>query len=255
VVNEINGILSGFSPIGLEEIGKVAFMDRMDTKFVFPASRLPEILNELSPGYRVLEVNSIRASRYETVYYDTPDFFHFQQHHSGHLMRYKVRTRCYLETKDSFVEIKFKTNHGRTIKHRIAVQDCREEITGKVRSFVGTKTNNEGSLLEPKMHIRFSRITLIDRGKTERVTLDFGLAYSNETQNHSFDPLIIAEVKQGCRSFSPFIRLMRKKKIRRFTISKYCLGVMSLYSHVKHNRFKPKLRYLNLMTHAANGNN
>lgn len=254
-MSEINKILSGFSSISLEEIGKVAFMDRMDTKFVFPAARLPEILNELSQGYQVLEVNSARATRYETVYYDTPDFFHFHQHHSGHLRRYKVRTRCYLETQDSFVEIKFKTNHGRTVKHRIPVQDCHEEITGKVRSFVGTKTDNAGSMLEPKLRIRFSRITLIDLGKTERVTLDFGLAYSNETQNHSFDLLIIAEVKQGCRTCSPFIRLMRRKKIRRFTISKYCLGVMSLYSHVKHNRFKPKLRYLNLLTHAANGNN
>lgn len=253
-MKDIKEILSGFSPITLEEIGNAALMDRMDTKFVFPALHLPGILHDMGPEYRVLEVNGVRTPRYETIYYDTPEFFHFQQHHTGHLVRYKVRMRRYLESDDAFMEIKFKNNHGRTIKKRIPVECSREEITAKVRAFVESRTHNEGIALEPKLQVCFSRITLIDQSETERITMDFGLEYSNDKNKHSFEPLIIAEVKQGCRSHSHFVRLMRDRQIRRFTISKYCLGVISLYSHLKHNRFKPKLRQLNKLTYASNGN-
>lgn len=250
----INGILSGFVPVSLADIGRVRLMDRKDTKFVFTEEMLPEILENLKSAYSVLEVNNIRAPRYQTDYYDTPEFYHFQQHHTKHLNRYKVRTRKYLESNDSFFEIKLRNNHGRTIKERISIADDEAGINELTRSFIHRKSPVNHSELEHKLRVRFHRITLVNKHQIERVTVDFGLHYSNDTTEHSYERLIIAEVKQEKTSRSPFILLMRTNKIRRFSISKYCLGIMTLYGHVKHNLLKPKLRYLKRLTYATNGN-
>jgi len=251
---EIHQILSGFIPISLDEIGTAKLMDRRDTKFVFPVSRLTEILGNLQSDYRVLEINQVRTPRYETVYYDTSDFFHFRQHHSKHLNRFKVRTRKYLETNCSFFEIKFKNNHGRTVKDRLEIDSPEDGLDERISAFIQHETNMDPGRLEQKLVVNYTRITLINKSQTERVTVDFGLHYSHDNKHHSYDPIVIAEVKRSSRSRSPFIRLMRDKKIREFSISKYCLGIMTLYDHVTHNRFKPKLRYLNKMIHASVGN-
>jgi hypothetical protein len=247
-------VLTKFRPITLEEIGKVKLMDRRDTKFVFPAVRLPEILEELTSLYRILEVKGERTPRYETVYYDTSEFFNYYQHHSKHLNRFKVRTRKYLDTDDSFFEIKFKNNHGRTIKERIKMDDASGGIDDRVRTFIHRMSTLDASLLEPKIKVQYGRITLVNPEETERVTIDCNLQYSNETCQRSYEEVIIAEVKQDHRTCSAFIRLMRKKKIREFSISKYCLGIVSLYGHVKHNRFKTKLRYINKFVYGSHGN-
>ncbi len=247
-------ILKGFQPITLEEIGKVKLMDRRDTKFLFPAIRLPEILEELTTLYRVLEVRESRAPRYETVYYDTPELFSYYQHHSKHLNRYKVRTRKYLDTDDSFFEIKFKNNHGRTIKERIKIDDALNGIDEQVAAFILKKSTLDASLLEPKLRIQYCRITLVNPEETERVTIDCNLQYSNGTHQKSYQEVIIAEVKQDHHSCSSFERLMRKKKIREFSISKYCLGIVSLYGHVRHNHFKPKIKQLNKLVYDSHGN-
>lgn len=243
-------ILTGFTPISLEEMGRVKLMDRKDTKFVFMEDMLPLILQELQTEYSVLEINHKRAPRYQTDYYDTPEFYHFQQHHNKHLNRYKVRTRTYLDSNDSYFEIKFKNNHGRTIKERISIANGESGINERSRAFLHRKTLIEDSLLEHKLRVNYNRITLVHKQKAERVTIDFGLCYSNATDRRSYDRLIIAEVKQENKSRSPFSSLMRRNRIRRFSISKYCLGIITLYGHVRHNLLKPKLRYLNRLIHA-----
>ena len=52
----------------------------------------------------------------------------FHNHHNGKLNRYKIRFRDYINTKNSFLEVKFKTNKGETIKSR-------QEIMYKSREF------------------------------------------------------------------------------------------------------------------------
>jgi hypothetical protein len=244
-------ILSAFTPVSLEEMGRVRLMNRRDTKFVFTEEMLPAILQDLLSEYSVLEVNNTRALRYQTDYYDTPEFFHFQQHHNKHLNRYKVRTRRYLESNDSFFEIKFKNNHGRTIKERISLGDGEDGINERVRAFLRRKSLLNGSLLEHKLRVNYHRVTLVSKHQAERVTIDFDLSYSNGACQQSYERLIIAEVKQENKSRSPFTALMRKKRIRCFSISKYCLGIITLYSHVRHNLLKPKLRYLNKLSYAT----
>ena len=250
-MTEAPQILNDFAPVSLEEMGRVRLMDRKDTKFVFTDDKLPAILRDLLPAYSVLEINQARSSRYQTDYYDTPEFYHFQQHHNKHLNRYKVRTRRYLESNDAFFEIKFKNNHGRTIKERISMGDGEDGINERTREFLHRKTILEDTFLEHKLRVNYHRITLVNKHQAERVTIDFGLSYSNGSRQQSYERLIIAEVKQENKSRSPFTALMRRNKIRPFSISKYCLGIITLYDNVKHNLLKPKLRHLKRLTYAA----
>lgn len=250
-MTEAPEILNGFASVSLAEMARVRLMDRKDTKFVFTEELLPAILQDLLSEYSVLEVNNTRAPRYQTDYYDTPEFFHFQQHHNKHLNRNKVRTRRYLESNDSFFEIKFKNNHGRTIKERISLGEGEDGINDRTREFLHSKSILDDSLLEHKLRVNYHRITLVSKRQAERVTIDFGLSYSNGACQQSYERLIIAEVKQENKSRSPFTSLMRKNKIRRFSISKYCLGIITLYGHVRHNLLKPKLRYLNKLSYAT----
>ena len=56
-MKEISKITASFSPIKLAEMDNVKLMSRSDTKFAFKISKLPELLNQMIPFYRVLEIN------------------------------------------------------------------------------------------------------------------------------------------------------------------------------------------------------
>ena len=80
MISEFKSILDSFNSIRLEEMDNVRLMDRIDTKYLLPANRIPDLLKMMQPGYRVLEINKFRISSYTTIYLDTPDFTFFRQH-------------------------------------------------------------------------------------------------------------------------------------------------------------------------------
>ena len=112
--------LERFRSIGLDEMDGIRLMNRVDTKFVTTDAMLEEILLRAESEYRVLEIDGIRMSAYDTLYYDTADLEMYMAHHNRRLRRYKVRTRTYLNSGESFLEIKRKNNRGRTKKKRYA---------------------------------------------------------------------------------------------------------------------------------------
>ena len=113
--------LERFRSIGLDEMDGIRLMNRVDTKFVTTDAMLEEILLRAESEYRVLEIDGIRMSAYDTLYYDTADLEMYMAHHNRRLRRYKVRTRTYLNSGESFLEIKRKNNRGRTKKKRIRI--------------------------------------------------------------------------------------------------------------------------------------
>ena len=98
----MQSILLKFESIDLDEItsgnSAVALMKRCDTKFVFPREVLPQILEELSSSYRVLEINDKRNFAYKNIYFDTPTSLFYLQHHNKKLNRHKVRFRTYVDS-------------------------------------------------------------------------------------------------------------------------------------------------------------
>lgn len=244
-MDAVLSVLSRFEPISLEQMDNVKLMDRTDTKFTFRIEQLPVFLEQLSGDYRVLEVANSRISRYETLYFDTEDFQLYLKHQNGKSNRYKIRFRRYVESGLNFFEIKFKNNRGRTVKDRIRRSGIEYKLDGEVQHLLNEKTPLDPGSLTPKLWVNYSRITLVNKSSRERLTVDINLNFRNDAANKHFNNLVIAEVKQEKSSPSPFIRIMRQNHVRQGSISKYCLGVISLYEQIKKNNFKPRLLTLN----------
>ena len=232
-----------------------ALMNRTDTKYVFPESQLPFFLEQLKDDYQVLDVNGVRLSRYESLYFDTENFDLFRTHHRGKTNRHKVRFRKYADSDLNFFEIKFKTNKGRTVKNRIKQEQIEDKIQNKAEEFLHKKTPLQSSELRAQFWANYSRITLVNKTLPERVTLDLNLHYKKNDALYRFDDLVIAEVKQENLTSSTFWRLMKKHHVRQGSISKYCLGVIRLNNSIKHNNFKINLRNINKILYGTSSGN
>lgn len=241
----LDEILQKFDPITLGEMNYVKLLNRVDTKYIFHARYLNKILELLQKDYDVLIVDGKRTSRYDTTYWDTPDYQMYTEHHNGKSNRYKIRFRTYLDSNLKFFEIKFKTNTGRTIKKRVKVDMSCKSITSDAQKLLEKETSYKPSSLIRAMQVDYDRITLVNKNRTERLTIDVALNFSHENSHMEFPNLVIAEVKQERSCESPFISIMKEKRVKDSSLSKYCLGMASIVENIKTNNFKPKVRYVN----------
>ncbi len=237
-------LLSIFNTITLAEMEGVKLMDRTDTKYTFSVNDLLRILPLVKDKYKILEVENARINRYETLYYDTPLLTLYHQHQAGKRNRYKIRHRTYIESKIGFLEVKFKNNKGRTFKTRIKEDNVCYSFSATHNEFLQRKTPYTAASLTPMVWVNYSRITLVNTTSAERLTIDLNLQFKNETTTQLHPKLVIAEVKQDGKAYSPFIALMKELHLREGSISKYCLAIARIYPTVKHNNFKPKLHNL-----------
>ncbi|MCH8903953.1 MAG: polyphosphate polymerase domain-containing protein [Bacteroidetes bacterium] len=241
--------IEAFDPISLKGMDKVKLMDRRDTKFIFTGSQFSTVLEKLRSNYSILEIKENKIQSYESIYFDTAGFKFYMDHHNGKLNRHKVRFRKYVESELHFLEVKFKSNKGRTRKRRseISAEEFDMAELSKVHDkFIGKRLGYKPDQLKPSLKVAFSRLTLVHKYLNERVTLDFNLVHSKDEKEKKWDRLVIAEVKQDvlARS-SDFISVMNEQRIFEISFSKYCCGINSIYPEVKFNRFKPRLMQLN----------
>jgi hypothetical protein len=223
----------------------VELMNRTDTKFVVSTEQLLSILQEVKQTYRILEIDGVRFSRYETLYYDTDDFLFYKRHHNGKRNRWKIRKRSYVESSVSFLELKFKTNRGRTQKQRTAIPDVSLALNTDEESFIGLKSGLDLNLI-PQLKNGFTRITLVEPSLPERITIDLELSFEWNEILKVLKQIVIVEVKQENRNrLSPFVQALKKRHVREISLSKYCIGVAMLVPFVKRNNFKEKLIKLN----------
>ena len=242
-------LLRRFEPITLSEMSAVALQDRTDTKFVMREGQLYNALATLTQEYRVLDIRGVRLNHYQTLYFDTADFALFQQHHIGRRERFKVRTRSYVDSHLSFLEVKHKVRQNRTVKNRIATPNLLTQVTPEADAFLNDYLPFDPEVLEPKLWNEYTRITLVSRRDCERLTLDLRLRFTGyedsfaASRSLDLPGLAIAEVKQdGLNRGSAFVSRMRELGVRPTGFSKYCAGVAMLFDEVKHNNFKPKMR-------------
>jgi hypothetical protein len=236
-------IIGQFNPVSLLQTESVRLLNRVDTKYLFPFSKLQNILQDLLEGYFVLEINGVRQCQYNTVYFDTPDLLMYRTHHNGKQNRYKIRARRYVESDTHFFEIKFKNNKARTIKERTKCTDI-EEIGLKSAQFLETKTPFLAQNLIPSLHVNYTRITLVSKSYSERLTLDLNLSFEQNGSKHAYPGVVIAELKQDKSAHSLAMEVLRKHRIENLSVSKYCLGIFHLYPNAKRNRFKMKFQQI-----------
>lgn len=237
-------------PIGLDEMKAVRLMNRVDRKYMAPAAELERLLCMVGGAYYAQHTGGSPLAPYRTLYFDTDDLRMYTQHHNRKLGRQKLRVRTYRSTATTFFEIKNKDNKGKTRKVRIAVPP--EEFdrvleVDEVRRFVEGSTPWQASALHACLENRFERITLVDRGMTERVTIDRGLAFLNRATGLGAEArgLMVIEVKHEAGAPpSEVERALHALHIRPRRMSKYCVGTAMTDPSAKSNRFKQKLMYI-----------
>ena len=259
-MTSIERILATFDPISLSEMEGVKLMNRIDTKYAVPLSALPAILEAAQDGYYAQEINGSRIATYDTMYYDTDSLDMYIRHHDRQLVRQKIRVRQYVESDLTFLEIKRKNNKGRTKKKRISVPGF--GITGdtfgdskrerwSVEDFIAAKSRYPWSELSPHLSTRFHRITLVNKAKTERLTIDMDLVWENIVSGESktFPELVIIELKRDGNVPSQMTQIMLSQRLKPLKISKYCIGTALTTPGLKKNRFKKKIRLIEKMLH------
>ena len=245
----VDQILQTFAPITLDQMSSVKLMNRTDTKFVTHLPMLLQLLQKAQDDYFIQVINGERNMLYDTTYFDTSDFAMYRQHQNGHVNRQKIRFRSYVSSHLQFMEVKTKNNHGRTKKKRIEVSDMDLSDQEK-RDFLAQHLRFDVDALLPHMHNYFHRITLVNKKKTERLTIDTQLEFNNliSRQTKYMGDLVIIELKRDGLVFSPILQMLRELHIHPHGFSKYCMGAALTNAALPLHEFKDKLRDVEKIT-------
>ena len=239
-------LINTFAPISLEQMSGVKLMNRTDTKFVTTTDRLRLLLQMACNDYYVQEIDGGRNMEYDTTYFDTTAFDMYNQHQWNHTNRQKIRFRTYCVSGLQFMEVKTKNNHGRTKKKRMEVTDMNLAEQAK-SDFLGKHLRYDVDTLQPALNNHFSRITLVNKAKTERLTIDSALQFHNIVSGVDKDmgDLVIIELKRDGQVYSPVLEMLRQLRIHPHGFSKYCMGSALTNPDLRVNRFKRKLIEIN----------
>ena len=252
----MEGIIKSFQPISLDEMSGIKLMNRTDTKFVTTVDRLKLLLMLAKDDYRIQENEGIRNANYYTAYFDTPDNNMYIVHQNGHAGRQKLRIRSYVDSGLNFLEVKTKNNHGRTKKKRVDMvgfdplnpdHDIRfqrqDDQFRAYDAFLHKHLRYDPTILSEHMENHFHRITLVNKAKTERLTIDTDLCFHNLVTGRDVDltGLAIIELKRDGLQPSPVLGMLRELRIKPSGFSKYCMGSALTNPSLKRNNFKERL--------------
>lgn len=240
-----------FAPISLDEMEAVKLMNRTDTKYLTDMQTLLAVLSDAAEqGYRALLADGLTVIPYDSLYFDTDGLKMFTDHRNRKLVRQKVRTRCYLTSGLSFLEIKRKNNHGRTKKKRIGIprmdfEDFRSNA--EAAAYLASHSAFTADKLRPELHTCFHRITLVNPEKTERLTIDMQLHFHNvrSGMDATLGDAVIIELKQDGHAESRMKPILLRHRVKPFRISKYCIAVSLTDPAARIGRFKLKLKKIN----------
>lgn len=219
--------LSGFQQIDFLSLRpQLLYSGRRDTKYIMHYHDWVDVVNRLEDYYCIIIHYGKLSQNYSTVYYDTPDLRFYLAHHNRHGNRIKMRTRTYSDG-NSFFEVKQKTNKGLTFKERY-----------------DEPTNHVDGLL-PQLKVIYDRVTMYDKSFEEKLTFDFNLTFRSDASEVGFDSIVVAESKKMKNTYSAFVDELKNKKIASNSVSKYCIGMASLFPYIKKNNFKTLLQKIN----------
>lgn len=241
-------LVGAFEPIDLDRMDSIRLMNRIDTKYVTTSFVLDAILRKsLACGYMMFVSEGVRVQAYDSIYFDTPDLRMFMDHRNSRLVRQKVRTRIYSDSDLCFLEVKSKNNHSRTKKKRISIPP--EKFTdfrgdNKCSDFLTRITDYHAENLSPSVETSFSRITLVDKDLSERITIDSDICFRNMRNGSTsgLDEAVIIELKRDGRKRSTMQDVLLSLRVKPMRISKYCMGVVLTDPQCRPGRFLEKIR-------------
>lgn len=255
--------------ISLEElIASSALLSRLDRKYLVNARDLPALSEAVLPSARVLEIDGLTWFGYRSVYYDTDALRCYTDAGRGRRRRFKVRTRQYEHTGDSWLEVKTRGPRGSTIKDRLPRAGASADLaptesdwlahTLQARRIPAPPVRSEWGAgeLRPTLTTSYLRRTLqVSPGADQppsRVTFDVGLDCElpddapGGAVSAGFERFVIVETK-GTTHPSSVDRLLWSMGHRPISISKYGVGIATLRTD------QPPLKWHHLLAHQLAG--
>jgi hypothetical protein len=197
---------------------------------------MDQFLNETSTRFSALEVDGARAFTYQTTYFDTPDLLLYRDHAQRRRRRIKVRTRHYVESQRSRLEVKAKLGNGQTQK---ALFEGHAELGLLEISLVdqaitelnpSSRYSQIASRLTQAAVTTFQRSTIINQDAVERMTFDSSLILDANGKQVQLSPeLVLVEIKSPHR-ISDTVRELRILGIHPTSFSKYCAGIEATHN-------------------------
>lgn len=240
--------LGGLDTVELAELLDVAeLLTRRDRKYVLsggdPAG-VAHLVGLLSPAPRVLEISGRRAFRYASTYFDTAELDCYRAASRGRPLRFKVRTREYLDSGACSLEVKRRDRQGRTVKERLPYDpDDAGVLTADGRAFIGQFDEIAPfvALLRPALTTCYNRSTLL-LPCGSRLTVDLDLTFVTPDgciRTAGCDALV--ETKSAGRATTMDHALWSAGE-RPVSVSKYCAGLALAHPHLPANRWNRVLR-------------
>lgn len=172
--------LAGLTPVDLATVVEVApLARRTDRKYLVPAHDAALLVDRLSASHHVLEIAGRRSTTYRSTYLDTDDLRLCRDHLQGRRLRWKTRSRLYVEDRLCRFEVKVRGARGETIKHALDLDASGYGRFGHTeRAFLLDVLGSEHPALvhlRPVLEVAYSRATLVDLHGGTRLTIDHGV--------------------------------------------------------------------------------
>jgi hypothetical protein len=233
------------APLSLQEVLLVADLQtRTDRKYLVEPEVFAHLIGEVDAGLGVLEIDGVRAFRYESVYFDTPALDSYLGAAHGRRRRFKVRTRSYLDSGDCMLEVKTRGGRGETVKTRMPYDlDRRSFLDAAALEFVRTHAAlPAGASLAPVMTTAYARSTFVDLSTGSRLTCDAGLECSSPAgATVSLPDHLLVETKSSGGPTAAD-RFLWRAGVRPVAVSKFCVGMAVLDPTLPANKWNRILR-------------
>lgn len=232
-----------------ELVERAALLTRVDRKYVVPTDRAARLVADLPPEVRVLEIGGVRLARYESVYFDTPELVSYLTTAHRRRRRFKIRTRTYLDTGDTYLEVKTRGVRGLTVKER---RPCPASARSRLAAADGEYAARvlvdaavppvDTARLAPTLEVTYRRATLLlpgPGGASARATIDLDLRWAvpgSASDGIDVPDLAVVETKSAGHP-GELDRLLWARGYRPVSVSKYGTGLAALHPGLPANRW------------------
>ncbi|MEU2939356.1 polyphosphate polymerase domain-containing protein [Nocardiopsis alba] len=236
--------LERLRPLSLAETNeRASLVTRTCRKYLVPVSSMSDLFAGAERDFGVLEIGGRTSFLYSSTYLDTPDLRTFHDHRQGRRLRYKVRTRTYLDTGTRMFEVKTKGARGITDKVRIELpmETPEDRLTPRTRRFLDRTLDRcrlgSPDTLTASAVTDYRRSTVVSLSGLERVTVDTGLVgYRGDRMVRMRPDVVLLEIKTR-GGLTPTERRLHELGFREARFSKYAAALAALEPGLRGNRW------------------
>lgn len=223
--------LSGLPRIGLPEVLLAApATTRVDRKYLVSAGLVAHLLDRLPPSLRLLTIGDRLTTSYRSTYFDTPDLVSCRAHVQRRRVRWKARSRLYVE--DGLCRLELKLSDGSGLTRKAFLPRTSTDyglLDGGAQEFLRVRLRTLGldptGLLGPAAEVTYRRATLADPDSGARVTIDVGVRATRHGHAVELDPDCLVVETKGGRVPGAADRLLGGLGARPRSFSKYAASV------------------------------